>query len=70
MNEIECEYDQDYDSIQVPQMHPSSPILMIDGTVLKESHNLDILECHLIPRLHLRIIVVRFPEQLLTDFIF
>ena len=34
--------DQDYDSLQTSTMHPQSPSLTTDGTVLKESDDLDI----------------------------
>ena len=44
-NEIECELDQDYDSLLVTHNASpvTSPILTIGGTVLKESDNLVIL---------------------------
>ena len=48
-------------------MHPQPPPLTIDGTVLKESVDLDILGVNLILSWPLRSILARFPEQLLKD---
>ena len=49
-------------------MHPQSPALTIDGTVLKESDDVVIL-VDLIKRRHLRSIFAWFPEQLLKGLV-
>ena len=72
-NEIECEWDEDYDSLQVT--HNASPVIPInywwncaEGVwwPLYIGTNLD---WHLIPRWPLRHICARFPEPLLKDFV-
>ena len=51
-------------------MHPQSPILIIEGIVLKSLLTLINWERHLIPRWVLRSIFTRFPEQLLECFLY
>ena len=50
-------------------MHPQSPALTIVGTVLKESDDLLYWTRYLVPRLPLRSIFARFPQQLLKDLV-
>ena len=50
-------------------MHHQSPPLTIDGTVLKESDDLDILGVTFDSKLTLRSIFARSPEQLLKDLV-
>ena len=50
-------------------MHPQSPPLTIDGTVLKESDDLDILGVSFDSKLTFECFFARSPAQLLKDLI-
>ena len=50
-------------------MHPQSPPLTIDGNMLKESDNLDILGVTFDSKILLRSIFAGFPEQFLKDLV-
>ena len=50
-------------------MHPKSPPLIIDGTVLNESEDLDILGVTFDSKMTFKYIFAQFPEQLLKDLV-
>ena len=50
-------------------MHPQAPILIIDGTWLQESNDLDILVATFDSKVTLTSIFARFPYLLLSDLV-